>query len=357
MTTQTAPGATQSAPTFNQKEVEKILTSLEQTEELGFFRRVGTPYGFQIGTRWAGTKDSIIRTLSNPGMAHKLATEASLKLLLLKIITSVNHYYAIDFIRGGNLKAISQFANYSNYEKCFRDAFPMKLDEDSGLPASPGHFITSVENMGDGVAIIFSYVLIKKISGRSKLRSNQYPVQFFNTVFIPNDLSRVEYRVDRKLGRRVFERAITDLRIKFLEFLSENNVSLNLETVNFYKAINNIYNDASFGRLVQVDFVDPVGDEDASLKCRTKPSYDARNRKVVETNKGNTSTISNLKVCGVSARFDYKIGSESLSNEIGFEPNKNDWANNQFCGAFYFNKMADTVSHYGVINDILSRTV
>lgn len=357
MTSQTVLGATQSAPMYNQQEVEKLLTSLEQTEELGFFRRVGTPYGFRIGTRWAGTKDSIVQTLSNPGMAHKLATEASLRLLLLKIITSVNHYYSIDVIKSGNLKAISQFTNFKNFEKCFRDAFPVKLDEDNGLPNTPGHFITSVENMGDGLAIIFSYVLIKKISGRSKLRSNQYPVQYFNTVFIPNDLSRVEYRVDRKLGRRVCERAIADLRIKFLEFLSENKVSLNLETVNFYKAITNIYNDTSFGRLVQVDFVDPVGDEDASLRCRTKPSYDARNRKVVETNKGNTSTISNLMVCGVSARFDFKIGSESLSNEIGFEPNKTDWANNQFCGTFYFNKMVDTVSHYGVINDILSRTV
>lgn len=38
----------------------------------------------------------------------------------------------------------------------------LKLDESTGLPPSPGNFITAVEDMGDGIAVIFSYVLLKK---------------------------------------------------------------------------------------------------------------------------------------------------------------------------------------------------
>lgn len=357
MSIQQLPVNSPNPSNFNQIEVEKILDAFEQSEELAFLRRVGTPYGFQVSTRWAPTKDSIIRTLSNPDIANRSATQATLRLLLMKVITSINHYYAIDLIKGGNLKGISQFTSFTNFEKKFSNAFPLKLDEDTGLQQNAGNFITAIENMIDGIAIIFSYVVIKKINGRSKLRSNQYPVQHFNTVFIPNDLSRVEYRIDKKLGKRLCDKALDDLRIKFSEFLIENNVNLALESVNFYKAIENIYKDSSFGRLVQVDFVDSVNDEDATLKCRTKPSYDARNRKVVETNSGNQSPVINLKVKGVAARFDYKVGNELLNNEIGFDPNKSEWVNNNFCGTFYFTKMLDNVSHYRVINDILSRAV
>lgn len=358
MSIQQAHGVT-THPTsaYNQAEVEKVLDALEQTGELAYLARVASPYGFQITSRWASTKQNILTTLSNPDIANKLANEKTLKMILLRIITSINHYYSIDYIKGGNVNNISKFVEFSNFEKIFSNAFPLKLDESTGLPPSPGNFITAVEDMGDGIAVIFSYVLLKKINGRSKLRTNQYPVQHFNTVFIPNDLSRVEYRIDRKLGRRACDRALIDLRMKFIEFLSENKVNLQVESVNFFKAIDNIYQDKSFGRLVQVDFIEPTSDEDAYLRCRTKPSYDARNRNVVETKDGNLSTIKGLRVRGVAVRFDYKIGDENLTNEIGFDPNKKDWAENDFCDTFYFSKMSENMSHFGVINDILKRAI
>jgi hypothetical protein len=45
----------------------------------------------------------------------------------------------------------------------------------------------------------------------------------------------------------------------------ELNIKLAVETINFYKAISNIYLDKQYGRLVQVNFLDPNGDEDAVL--------------------------------------------------------------------------------------------
>ncbi|HFF1655726.1 TPA: hypothetical protein ACGBIO_003466 [Providencia rettgeri] len=335
--------------------VDTILKGLEQTNELAYFRRVGGRHGFNVTTRWSSTIDNIQKTLNEPSKAKKSANLSNLRLITLKIITSVNHYYSIDYIKGGNTNLIPNLINYSKFSSVFFNVFPSKLEEGTGLPSTPGHFITSVEKMGDGIAIIYSYVILKRISGKSKLASNYYPEQFFNTVFIPNDLSRVEYRVDKNIGKRASEKAMSDLRTQFIDLVVEEKLDLQFETVNFYKAISNIYNDKSYGRLVQVDFLDPNGDEDAVLRCRTDPNYDARYREVVSKSASGAPKSLNLKVAGLAARIDTKLGKENISNEIGFEPSKIDWSTNNFCGGFYFTQTSDHQSHYGVINDILKR--
>ncbi|EPE7488410.1 hypothetical protein QL185_04595 [Cronobacter malonaticus] len=343
--------------TVTQTIIDNTLRGLEQTNELAYFRRVGGRHGFDVTTRWASTLDNIKKTLNDPTKHSSPANFSNLRLILLKIITSVNHYYTIDYIKSGNLNLIPNLMAYTNFSTTFHDAFPCKLEEDTGLPSTPGHFITSVEKMGDGIAIIYSYIVLKKIPGKRKLASNQYPEQYFNTVFIPNDLSRVEYRVDKKLGKRAAEKAMTDLRVNFIDIVTELKLGLVLETVNFYKAVSNIYDDKNYGRLVQVDFLDPNSDEDIALRCRTDPNYDARYREVVSKNKSGTHQSLNLQVAGLAVRIDTKLKNEPISNEIGFELNKTDWSKNKFCGVFYYTQMADHQAHYGVINDILKRAV
>ncbi|MGP2978006.1 hypothetical protein ACTVLL_12750 [Serratia nevei] len=336
-------------------EIDNLLKGLEQTTELAYFRRVGGRHGFDVTTRWASTLENLRKTLSDPTKQSTPANYSNLRLITLKIITAANHYYSIDYIKGGDLNLIPTITGYNDFDPTFKSVFPSKLEDGNGLPPISGHFITSIEDMGDGKAIIYSYVVLRTINGRSKLRSNQYPEQYFNTVFIPNDLSRIEYRVDKSLGKRSADKAMGDLRKKFIELMVELNINLNLDTVNFYNAISNIYNDKSYGRLVQVDFLDPNGDEDAVLRCRNDPSYDARYREVVsKTQSGSTNSL-NLKVSGVAVRLDSKLHKETVSNEIGFEPSKIDWAVNKFCGGFYFTQTADHQAHYGVINDILTR--
>jgi hypothetical protein len=353
MSTQQLLNITTTAPSATT--VDNLLKALEQTTELAYFRRVGGRHGFDVTTRWSSTLDNLSKTLNDPNKQGTSANYSNLRLITLKIITSANHYYAIDYIKSNNIKHISSLLGYGNFDAPYHGAFPLKLDDTTGLPLTPGHFITSIENMGDGIAIIYSYVILRKINGKSKLRSNQYPEQYFNTVFIPNDLSRVEYRVDKTLGKRSSEKAIASLRSKFIELMNELKIQLNLDTVNFYNAIANIYNDKKYGRLVQVDFLDPNGDEDAVLRCRTDPSYDARYREVVSKTSSGAPKSLNLEVAGVAVRLDTKLQNENISNEIGFEPNKTDWSTNKFCGYFYFTQSSDHQSHYGVINDILNR--
>ncbi|EFD5316983.1 TPA: hypothetical protein ROA69_004635 [Escherichia coli] len=339
----------------SQATIEKWLKGLEQTTELAFFRRVGGRHGFNVTSRWASTLDNLNKTLNDPSKQGTPANFSNLRLITLKIITSVNHYYSIDGIKSGTINLIPNIINYPHLDKTFSSVFPIKLDDNTGLPSTPGHFITSIEKMGDGIAVIYSYIILRKIQGRSKLRSNQYPEQYFNTVFIPNDLSRIEYRVDKSLGKRASEKAMADLRAKFNELLVELNIKLAVETINFYKAISNIYLDKQYGRLVQVNFLDPNGDEDAVLRCRTDPNYDARYREVVSKTQNGTPRSLTLEVSGVAVRLDSKVANETISNEIGFEPSKTDWSTNKFCGDFYFTQTADHQVHYGVINDLLTR--
>ncbi|MEK6491413.1 hypothetical protein WNJ68_27595 [Klebsiella grimontii] len=343
--------------TTPQATIDLVFKGLEQTNELAYFRRVAGRHGFEVKTRWLSTFESIQKTLDDPAKQTTSANFSNLRLITLKIITSANHYYTIDYIKGGNLHLIPNILSYTDFSPVFHNAFPSKLEADNGLPLTPGHFITSVEKMGDGIAIIYSYVILKKITGQRKMASNQYPEQYFNTVFIPNDLSRIEYRVDKKLGKRLSEKAMSGLRSEFMDLIVQLNLGLTLETVNFYKAINNIYNDKGYGRLVQVDFLDPNGDEDVVLRCRTDPNYDARYREVVSKTASGKAQALNLQVAGLAARIDSTVQKEDISNEIGFEPNKTDWSVNKFCGGFYFTQASDHQVHYGVINDILARAV
>lgn len=354
--TMTAQPATLKALTSSSLDPNLVILGLEQTEQLKYLHRIGSRHGFNITSRWASTSASLLKTITSPSAGSPHATLANLRFIAVKIITSANCYYAIDeILPGSQTQALTSLKQYNKFNQTFADVFPSKLDDSTGLPSTPGHHLTTIENLGDGTAFIFSYVILKRISGKSKLSGNHYPVQFFNTVFIPNDLSRIEYRIDRKLGRRLCNKASTELRNEFLGILAEQRIILQLNTVNFFKAITNAYDDSSYGRVVQVDFIDKTGDEDASLKCRTNPKYDARNRAVVNTSQGNTKTISQLEVFGVAVRFDYHTNQELHHNEIGFETNRVDWVNRQFCEMFYFEQSSDNAVHYGVINDILKR--
>jgi hypothetical protein len=134
----------------------------------------------------------------------------------------------------------------------------------------------------------------------------------------------------------------------------ELNIKLAVETINFYKAISNIYLDKQYGRLVQVNFLDPNGDEDAVLVAeQTQIMMPVIARLYLKLQNGTPRSL-NLEVSGVAVRLDSKVANETISNEIGFEP-KTDWSTNKFCGVFYFTQTADHQVHYGVINDLLTR--
>jgi hypothetical protein len=156
----------------SQATIEQWLKGLEQTTELAFFRRVGGRHGFNVTSRW-GTLDNLNKTLNDPSKQGTPANFSNLRLITLKIITSVNHYYSIDGIKSGTVNLIPNIINYPHLDKTFSSVFPIKLDDNTGLPSTRA-FHYSHRKMGDGIAVIYSYIILRKIQGRSKLRSNQY---------------------------------------------------------------------------------------------------------------------------------------------------------------------------------------
>jgi hypothetical protein len=330
---------------------ELLVLGLSQTGQLACLKRIATKYGFKIMSRWESAVESMKQSLENPSASNPNATYDNLRRIAIKIITSCNNVYSIDEIVNNQDSAkIAALKSFTDFTPHFAKIFPARLDEDTGLPNTPGHHLTAIESLGDGTAIIFSYVLLRKVSGSRRMQSTLYPTQYFNTVFIPNDLSRIEYRVDRSIGKRHIDGAMAGLRDHFISFLTSQKIQLGLDSVNFYKAIDNIYKDAGYGRIVQADFMDISNGDDAQLRCRTNPQYDARQCQVSKK-----SNKSHYNVCGVAVRFDFENRDDKYHNEIGFEPNKADWLNRQFCGSFYFEQPSDDLTHYGVINDILIR--
>ncbi|HEN3606228.1 TPA: hypothetical protein U5E23_003538 [Yersinia enterocolitica] len=328
-----------------------LVLGLSQTGQLACLKRIGAKYGFKIMSRWESAAESMKQTLENPSPSNPNATYQNLRRIAIKIITSCNNVYSIDKITNSRDAAqLTNLKNFKDFIPSFAAVFPAKLEEDTGLTVIPGHHITAIETMADGIAIIYSYVLLRKVTGSKKMQSTLYPTQYFNTVFIPNDLSRIEYRVDRSIGRRHTDSAMAGLRDNFISFLSAQKILLGLESVNFYDVIDNIFKDKKYGRIVQADFMDITDGDDAQLRCRTNPEYDARECEVSKK-----SSKGHYNVCGVAVRFDFVNREDKYHNEIGFEPNKADWLNRKFCGSFYFEQPSDDLTHFGVINDILVR--
>ncbi|MEB2419512.1 hypothetical protein [Citrobacter sp. R-1.5.2] len=338
-------------------EKELILLGLMQTEQLGYFSLVGGRHGFVATSRWNTTIESIRNTLDNPTQGNKHATLQALKAITIKIITGANHYYAIDEIATGSetrkLSNLITLMSEPGRENEFSKVFPSRLTEENGLPAYAGHHLAAVEKLSDGIALIYAHVQIKKIP-KGKYAGETYSEQYFNTVFIPNTLSRIEYRIDRKLGSRAAAKAMEEIRYEFLALLNLKDINLQLTSVNFYKAINNAYQDKNYGRVVQADAVNAINDEDANFRCRSGKKYDARYRKIVRTETG-TDVDMPIEFYCVCVRFDYTTGSEEHFNEIGFETTRQNYMNKQFCGSFFMTQQSDNVPHMGVIDDILKR--
>lgn len=337
---------------------EKILLGLMQTEQLKYFALVGGRHGFPVASRWQATVDLIKQTLANSGQVSSHATLQNLYNITLKIITGANHYYAIDTLNDGSevgkLPTLSSLMDDVTRHNEFSEAFPVRLTETSGLKPYAGHFLAASEKMSDGIALIFAHVVVKKVSKGSRFAGQTYPEQYFNTVFIPNTLNRIEYRVDRELGSRAAAKAIKELRQEFITLMRNLNIDLKLSSVNFYKAINDAFKDKSYGRVVQADAVNQKNNEDANFRCRSGKTYDARFRKVVKTETGKDVDLS-VEFYSVYVRFDYTTNKEEHFNEIGFETTRQNYCDNKFCGSFYIIMQSDNVPHLGVIDDILTR--
>lgn len=355
MTAQPAPLLPQ--PVQQALDEALILQGLAQTEQLAYFSIVGGRHGFTTTSRWNTTLESIKETLANPPQGVTHATLQNLKTITVKIITGANHYYAIDSITDGSeihkIQSLSTLMNDPARANEFSKVFPSRLTEATGLLPYAGHHLAAVEKLSEGLALIYAHVQVKKLT-QGRYAGEEYSEQYFNTVFIPNNLSRIEYRIDKKLGSRSSAKAIDSLRQEFITLLRLQNINLKLVSINFYKAINNAYLDKSYGRVVQADAVNAKDDEDANFRCRSGKKYDARYRKIVRTETGKDVDMPVEHYC-VCVRFDYKVGKEEVYNEVGFETTRQNYINKKFCGSFFMIQQSDHIPHIGVIDDILNR--
>ncbi|EFB2247759.1 hypothetical protein KUF00_002708 [Escherichia coli] len=334
----------------SQQVLSDLITALEQTNLYSFISQIATVYGFPPVK---GGMDAVLKaieaSIQNPTAAFPNATLNSLEKMIDRIIISGSNYYSIDETQDPNFQSVIQHVfSTSVTDSRYENSYPRKLYDGNSLGNNvKGLYLTKLIDTGDGFAFIFSYVYSVKIKGSRGLGLSYTPQQQFITVFVPHNKNRIEYRLPKNLGKRETAKALASVRNKFFDMLISTNNTIHFEQLNFYNVINSIITDRSFGKAVQIIYVGSNTGCDANVIGRKDPTYEARDVEITNKKRNDIYTPR-----AVAVRFYRNNGDFT---ELGLDPNKKSWLDNNFCGEFYVDFPEDTISLNGLIENVISR--
>ncbi|GCW61569.1 hypothetical protein HmCmsJML116_03830 [Escherichia coli] len=327
-----------------------LLKALDQADMYAYLSQISTVYGFPPLKRGMDAALlSIDEVINVPSVSFPNADLKSLSSMIDRINIAGSHVYSIDISQTvGFHKKIQHVFKTAVPEKKYAQKYPVKIyDGTSTKAVTPGTHLTKCLDTGDGYAFVFSYLYNVKIKGAKNTNPTNVPYQFFTTVFIPNKNKRVEYRIPRNLGKREGSKALIGTRNAFNDLLQIAGVNIQLNSLNFYNAIKSILADRKFGRAVQIVYVGDSTGSDANMVGRSDPTYEARD--VTVENKKRKEMYSPRMI---AVRFK---GTGDNFTEVGIDPNKKSWLDNNFCEDFYIDFPADTITLNGLIDNVIAR--
>ena len=338
--------------------LSNLLSGLKQTDQFAYTTQLGPVYGFPVsGKGWDACLDMIQESVENPTPERPNTTIDNLESLVNRVIISGAHFYSIDSIAPTDpqKRALDHLVVSAPTNTNCALVYPQKKytgNQVNQTSVTPGTFLTHSKNMGDGIAFIFSYIYneVPKIPGSALTHTISH--QYFTVAFIPTDYSRIEFRVPKNISKKHLQKAITGTRNEFNAMLTQANIRLNSTTLNFYKAISKIRNDSTYGRAVNIIYNGTNTGSDVKFTCRTNPSYNARQLEVSDKSNNNDS----FECRAIAVRIDAQNASGVVRTEVGLEPNKKQWLDDEFCGEFYVENPSDTASLNGIINHVINES-
>lgn len=334
----------------SQHSLDYLLVALEQTDSYSYLSQISKVYGFPaIKNGLDSGLETIKEAVENPNKNFPNANLTSLVRMIDRIIISGSHYYAIDkYTTKDAVKNINSNKSLFALDKEFAQLYPQKkYDGDSYGAVVSGIYLTEIIDTGDGTAFIFSYLYNRKVKGSRGLGLTNIPQQSFTTAFVPNKGERIEFRASRNLGKRESSKAIGYTRDKFLNLLDVVGIKLDVKTINFINAIQNILNDAAFGRAVQLIYNGKNTGYDVGIYCRSDENDEGRDVEIKNTKKKDTFVVRSIAI-----RF--KNQNDSFT-ELGLDPNKKMWIDHKVCGEFYIDFPDDTLTLNGLIENVIAR--
>ncbi|UQY43282.1 hypothetical protein [Mixta hanseatica] len=341
----------------DRERLSNLLKGLQETDQFSYTTQLGPVYGFPVsGKGWSACLDVIEDSILNPSEDRPNANLDNLDSLVNRVIISASHFYSIDSITPTDpqKRALDHLVVSAPTEKNLADIYPKKkyVGEVNTSTVYPGTYLTQTKIMGDGIAFIFSYIYNEAPRMLGTALTHTLSYQFFTIAFIPNDYSRIEFRVPKTIPKRHLAKAMLGVKNALNYIFEQAQVNLNKTSLNFYKAISKLHADSTYGRAVHIVYNGTNTGSDVKFTCRTNPAYNARELEVNDKSNNNDS----FECRAIAVRLDSQNASGIVRTEVGLEPNKKQWLDDAICPEFFIENPADTASLNSIINHVINES-
>lgn len=322
---------------------EKVIKGLIDTKELSYVNQLISPYFSSESGTWRSFKKNINKELD---FSNNDCTNLSiLEELVDSVICSADHSYQIVQLSTSEAKSIRDSLVRIDLDKISsiaKNLYPMKIEFSPGPKYPVGEELCKIRELDNGIACIFSSIVKEKI----KHTNQYYYIQNFNTVFIPNDKNRLEFRVSNKVSAFKKQTAFTNLEVEFINLLGISSIKAPVSVLN---AISSFFDDKNEGRVQYAMMTTDEDGDDAELNGKARKKYCARQVSVSDEANEHVYICRNIKL-----RYKGNKSEESLETELAISPHKRDW-DSKTCTHFTIKHPVNAVTQGKMIENVISR--
>lgn len=327
----------------------KLIGSLEYQDGLTYFNFISSQYGFSKAGRWSTLKTRINADIMSNDTNKIRCTTDTLEKVIDRVISQADHTYEIVELTPATATKVRKSILQINSGSATSQAaqlYPAKFDFQDNKTYPIGFSLCKITDLGDGHALIYSSVKMKRIHNRY----NDYS-QAFHTVFVPHSNDRVEYRVSLSLGKRYVNEEMKELKKSFVNDVNIRKGAVDQDPVNFFEAISDLFNDKSTGRVSSAKIATFEEKPHLSSNASSDPGYCCR----AELSKHKKSVNNNdYHPWQISLQFKYSP-SQDEEMEIALTPPRPDW-NAKKCESITIKEPKNSLTLNNIISNIISRS-
>ncbi|HCP24935.1 MAG TPA: hypothetical protein DIT85_00365 [Pantoea ananatis] len=246
--------------------IDKLLNVLFVISEISYARIFLKLNDFETSVSAEKTKTKILDQFSGKAPRKEKCTYENLVKITKAMMVLGKHYCEFTKLNEIEYKFIEgKYKDLKISESLFSKEFPFMVEQSllkmSGMPV-----ITAIEKKERGIAFYFSTVRKKtiqvdvKVEEDGVLRKMAYDeeikVQYIDSVYVPFGKNRAEFRVSTDVPKKLIDDQITRLKDAFFSLLETNGMRIaNTSSVDINKAIEKMYNNTGYGRVVETSFL------------------------------------------------------------------------------------------------------
>jgi len=299
--------------------VDQLLDVINTVSETNYSRIFLKQFDFETSTSWEQTKKHILEQFSGKRASSEKVTYANLEKIAKALMVLGKHYCEVFKLSDTEHKnIIDNFDKVAFSGKPYSDVFPRFVAEDD-LTIAFSPILTSIEKLKKGIIFYFSTPrnIVERVHSSEMiggvLRSVSYPKdvkkQYIDSVFIPYEMPRAEFRIMSSISKRDISHAMEKLQDSFVAYLGASKIVINdTNPVNINSAIEKIYNDSNYGRVIDTVFYSGENGIVIPRSCRKEVDVCLRKQEYHLAG----ALKEEVKCVAVSVRWDNIVGRTGL---------------------------------------------